>query len=82
LIVDEVVPRVRPRNFFCDDSASNSSDNSFINEEELKRYRDPKFGSLELSDMNKNIMIEEFLKSQKTESYKNNFRREPQAPLL
>lgn len=26
--------------------------------------------------MNKNIMIEEFLKSQKTESYKNNFRKD------
>jgi hypothetical protein len=69
--VDEIPRRTRPRNFFCDDSASSSSEGSFVNEEELKRYRDPKFGSLELCDMNKNIMIEEFLKSQKTESYKN-----------
>lgn len=47
LIVDEVPQRVRSRNFFCDDSASNSSGDSFnINEEDLKRWRDPKFGSL------------------------------------
>lgn len=28
--------------------------------------------------MNKNIMIEEFLKSQKTEHYKNSLKKEPQ----
>lgn len=66
LEIDELSKRARQRNnnFFGNGSDGYSSDNTFT-EQELKGFKSPKNIDIEFNNMNKNIMIEEFLRTQK-----------------